>query len=355
MGGTLVLPQPDQEQEGKLVLPGSNEHSGASPKGRTPTIGPAPSYAKGILDAGVNSSFPYIHPINALEKTTEPLENYTPTARAQHPVLSRIGDVTSGMKELGGIVGPEIATLGMPETPISKAIPGLAQIGPELGEGIGNLAREGIGNVASKLRNPATEAQSLAGKAGTIKPILPPAMQRWAIPDWAIPKGEPGSITNPGPFKDILRHAPPKGWADAPEIVRGREYEQRAQDLMRRGKEEELLGRKQVLALKGNPTPFGQGMTATGVPSSPPSPGGISPIPRVQYVEKFEKPSALTGSATKPFEPLIWESPEEAAAHDLRMKNIERQASSAGKYHAAQGATGKRGNLQLRIGRKEGS
>lgn len=60
-----------------------------------------------------------------------------------------------------------------------------------------------------------------------------------------------------------------------------------------------------------------------------------------------------TGAAAKPFEPMIWESPEEAASHDFRMKNIERQASSAGKYHAAQGASGKRLNLQQRIARRE--
>lgn len=69
--------------------------------------------------------------------------------------------------------------------------------------------------------------------------------------------------------------------------------------------------------------------------------------------ESGTMPRLGEGSAIKPFEPMIWESPEEAASHDFRMKNIERQASSAGKYHAAQGASGKRLNLQQRIGRKE--
>lgn len=65
--------------------------------------------------------------------------------------------------------------------------------------------------------------------------------------------------------------------------------------------------------------------------------------------------SAPSGSAQKPFEPLIWESPEEASAHDVRMKNLQRQASSSGTYHAAQGAAGKRTNLQQRIGKKSGA
>jgi hypothetical protein len=59
-----------------------------------------------------------------------------------------------------------------------------------------------------------------------------------------------------------------------------------------------------------------------------------------------------TGAGQEPFEPLIYSSPEEAAQNDFRMANLKRQASAAGTYHAAQGAAGKRLNLQQRIGRK---
>jgi hypothetical protein len=59
-----------------------------------------------------------------------------------------------------------------------------------------------------------------------------------------------------------------------------------------------------------------------------------------------------TGAGQEPFEPLVYSSPEEAAQNDFRMANLKRQASAAGTYHAAQGAAGKRLNLQQRIGRK---
>lgn len=59
-----------------------------------------------------------------------------------------------------------------------------------------------------------------------------------------------------------------------------------------------------------------------------------------------------TGSAQKPFEPLVYESPEEASQIDFRNANLKRQASAAGTYHAAQGAAGKKTNLQQRIAKK---
>jgi hypothetical protein len=59
-----------------------------------------------------------------------------------------------------------------------------------------------------------------------------------------------------------------------------------------------------------------------------------------------------TGSAQQPFEPLVYASPEEEAQIRFRMENLKRQASAAGTYHAAQGATGKKLNLQQRIAKK---
>lgn len=98
--------------------------------------------------------------------------------------------------------------------------------------------------------------------------------------------------------------------------------------------------------------------TTSGGPNPPPAKVASQPPP--QFVSKFgpqeggpqNAPNQLTGSAKQPFEPLIFSSEEEAAAHDQRMVNIERQAQSAGKYHAAQGAAGKKTNLQQRIGAK---
>lgn len=72
------------------------------------------------------------------------------------------------------------------------------------------------------------------------------------------------------------------------------------------------------------------------------------------FPEVRSKIAGPTGAAEKPFEPIVYESPEEASARDFRMKNLERQAKSAGTYHASQGASGKRLNLQQRIEKRLG-
>lgn len=79
---------------------------------------------------------------------------------------------------------------------------------------------------------------------------------------------------------------------------------------------------------------------------------GGGPLGKTRLGETSGQAGA-TGSAEGPFAPLVWESPEEAAAHDLRMKNLGRQAHDAGVYSAAQGATKRKLNYQQRIGRKE--
>ena len=87
-------------------------------------------------------------------------------------------------------------------------------------------------------------------------------------------------------------------------------------------------------------------------PSSVTSRVGGGPLGKTRLGETSGQAGA-TGSAEGPFAPLVWESPEEAAAHDLRMKNLGRQAHDAGVYSAAQGATKRKLNYQQRIGRKE--
>jgi hypothetical protein len=94
--------------------------------------------------------------------------------------------------------------------PISNATSaiGLAELPVAIARG-----SEGAGNwLASKMREPATSAQSLKGIPGTPKNILPRSMQRWTIPDWLTegitPAGEKGTLTNPGPFENLPKRAP---------------------------------------------------------------------------------------------------------------------------------------------------
>lgn len=124
------------------------------------TIAPAPStsqraQSENAADAStlVNSSFPYIHPLDAMGavqdrigKLTAPIENYTQEGRAEHPVLSRIGDLTSGAKDLIGKVGPEVSAL----TGGAAA----AEATPQLLEGAGNALNAARAGAARKLIQP---------------------------------------------------------------------------------------------------------------------------------------------------------------------------------------------------------
>lgn len=81
---------------------------------------------------------------------------------------------------------------------------------PELGEDVGGILGGAAGGyagykagpvvnnrLASALRYPATPAQAVLGKPGTVKNVLPPIMQKWTVPEGLIPKGEIGNPTYP--------------------------------------------------------------------------------------------------------------------------------------------------------------
>jgi len=309
---------------------------------------------------------------------------------------------------------------------------------------------QGANWLASKLRWPATARQSQLGRPGTMKDILPPYLQRYVLPDWAIPKGDLGTPTNPGVFAEVPVKIPQSLQSTAEEkagIFRGpsvpiRESPYYSQNIQaQRAAEEatkpvpltespyynqfkeqegariakERLAQREALraeaesrkAVPLTESPYYQqnlerakAMQAAETGRAPSVPlrespyytqnlpkkntgfvplleseassltsserPGASAIPRVApseisptnpnlSVSFLPPPPRATGAAQEPFEPLIFSSPEEAAQRDFRMKNIERQASAAGKYHAAQGAVGKRTNLQQRIARKYGS
>ena len=103
------------------------------------------------------------------------------------------------------------------------------------------------------------------------------------------------------------------------------------------------------------PSPtFGQGATFSNDPSLPRAAipnvsAAPTPPPAPQFITNMR---GTTGAAQQPFEPLVYSSPQEAEQIDFRNKNLKRQASAAGTYHAAQGASGKASNLQQRIARK---
>jgi len=99
---------------------------------------------------------------------------------------------------------------------------GEAMGAPDIGEDVGGLMgglisgmggtklREANNSVAGALRKPATPMQAEQGIPGSVKPILPEMLQKYTIPDWAIPKGEVGTPTNPGPFNRVPNRVSPQ-------------------------------------------------------------------------------------------------------------------------------------------------
>ncbi len=95
----------------------------------------------------------------------------------------------------------------------------------------------------------------------------------------------------------------PESKASVAERAQAAEYAQRAEDLMRRGKAQDIIDRRAAinarLAAKAVPkiTPFGEGATSTAGAGAPPTGllsemGSPTPFrqPSVQYVKQFEKP-----------------------------------------------------------------
>lgn len=176
--------------------------------------------------------------------------------------------------------------------------------------GVGSLGGAGLGAITGGMTGVPGGAY-IGGHTGLL--AGPSLLERM------IGAPELGDIRNPGPFGKIPMRAPRPTMQNPP----------------------------------SPPNPF-QGMTPSRGPLGnaelPALPQGEpTPFPTVKSKSVLSRTS---GSADKPFEPLVWGSPEEAAAHDVRMENLQRQARSAGTYHAAQGASGKRLNLQQRIGKK---
>jgi hypothetical protein len=95
------------------------------------------------------------------------------------------------------------------------------------------------------------------------------------------------------------------------------------------------------------PPPGGEG-TSTGLPPGMPVASPDMPL-------AARTGQSVTGGAQQPFEPLVYADPYEAAQGDFRAANLQRQASRAGLFSAAQGKTGQPLNYQQRIGAEAGT
>jgi predicted GNAT family acetyltransferase len=102
-----------------------------TPISDTSTIGPDFSQVPGHMEhksaaAAAHDRSTFTSLTGDINNATAPIENYTPEGRKEHPILSKIGDVTRGVKELlegGQAVGKGMGTSsGMVNNPLSQLI-----------------------------------------------------------------------------------------------------------------------------------------------------------------------------------------------------------------------------------------
>ena len=95
-------------------------------------------------------------------------------------------------------------------------------------------------------------------------------------------------------------------------------------------------------------SPLSNEYTQLPQPTSPQQPFTLG-----QRISESQSPASVakgtTGAAQEPFEPLIYESPQQVNELARRAANLKRQASASGMYSAAQGKVGKPLNYQQRI------
>jgi hypothetical protein len=158
-------------------------------------------------------------------KLTEPIENYTQEGRAEHPILSKIGDVTRGVKELlegGQAAGKPLGTSeGVVNNPVTNAIamaPEAAAAAPAIGEGaikIGeHLAETGRnfgrglleeGKAALEAKAPEGSLEAGFAKIPGYKKITNAPKPKITEPVAETPK--PKIVENPAPNEQVAASA----------------------------------------------------------------------------------------------------------------------------------------------------
>ena len=102
-----------------------------TPISDTSTIGPDFSQVPGHMEhksaaAAAHDRSTFTSLTGDINNATAPIENYTPEGRKEHPILSKIGDVTRGVKELlegGQEVGKGMGTSsGVANNPVAQAV-----------------------------------------------------------------------------------------------------------------------------------------------------------------------------------------------------------------------------------------
>jgi len=155
----------------------------------------------GLLDTAAQAVIDPIGSVSkALDHVTSSIENYTQQGRAEHPILSRIGDATREAKELltgGQSAGKPLGTSsGVTNNPVTIAMstaPGAAELGAEAEQRL----TQGLEAIKSaRVARTATAAQEAAAKVATVKPV-DPAQFVYREPSPVPQHGAPVQVDSP--------------------------------------------------------------------------------------------------------------------------------------------------------------
>jgi hypothetical protein len=238
-----------------------------------PTMGPAPqkSLLQRVEEYYTTPSAPYEGTLD--EKGKSPREKLADLGKAalaaSLPALGYGLFTAPAVTALGLIGGAAGASIGSKAGGYIGEQVGAPTLGEDVGGLVGGLAGGELGTrspntVARILRNPATPAQARAGLPGSLKRILPGTFNDWL--SFFVPKGELGTVTRPGPYSAIPLRAP-RGAGDpflpyesppgAPLPSADEFYENRAQDIMQRGKQQAALEKQGATTSTGQDVPYG--------------------------------------------------------------------------------------------------
>lgn len=192
-------------------MPTPDAQISAAPKGVLPWLNSAENDLRyGTKNTGLGEVLSFLGAKGINRGVSEGAANSAITGPVRGPIEVAQGVASMGQHPLkgalaaaGGLLDTAGPFLGMGAPEVAEgasAIPGAVK---SVAKGTAELATDSNNILARMLRYPASARQSQLGRPGTIKNILPSFLQKYTIPESVIPKGDIGTVTNPGPYAEI--------------------------------------------------------------------------------------------------------------------------------------------------------
>lgn len=159
-----TLPANFFESPAPAPVPSPQEAAGAPPSTlpanffEQASMGAQPSMGQKVMQGVKNVAMDPFKLPEEVGSATEPIENYTQEGRAEHPILSKVGDITKSMKEFARVVEEAVKATGGGGLGAPEAIgEGAAKIGETAGKAVDAAksvipSSERAGQVMSKLK-----------------------------------------------------------------------------------------------------------------------------------------------------------------------------------------------------------